>query len=106
MSFDMAALQAAISAHRRVARVVIAGVEGSSQREVGASMLVFAGGQSGTIGGGALEFEAAMVAREWMAGWGGAPPHPPPHRPGPPAPPPPPPNPLPQWGEGASCASG
>lgn len=69
MSFDMAALQAAISAHRRVARVVIAGVEGSSPREVGASMLVFADGQSGTIGGGALEFEAAMVAREWMAGF-------------------------------------
>jgi xanthine dehydrogenase accessory factor len=63
MSFDLAALQGALSAQGRVARVVIASVEGSSPREVGASMLVFADGQSGTIGGGALEFEAAAKAR-------------------------------------------
>lgn len=65
--FDLSALAAALQAHGRVARVVIAGVEGSSPREVGASMLVFADGQSGTIGGGALEFEAAAKAREWLA---------------------------------------
>lgn len=65
--FDLSALAAAIAAHGRVARVVIAGVEGSSPREVGAAMLVFADGQSGTIGGGALEFEAAGRAREWLA---------------------------------------
>jgi xanthine dehydrogenase accessory factor len=67
--FDLAALEAALEAHGRVARVVIAGVEGSSPREVGASMLVFEDGQSGTIGGGALEYEAAAKAREWLAGF-------------------------------------
>jgi xanthine dehydrogenase accessory factor len=66
--FDLAALAAALEAHGQVARVVIAGVEGSSPREVGAAMLVFADGQSGTIGGGALEYEAAAKAREWLAG--------------------------------------
>lgn len=65
--FDLGALAAALQAHGRVARVVIASVEGSSPREVGASMLVFADGQSGTIGGGALEFEAAAKAREALA---------------------------------------
>ncbi len=65
--FDLGALAAALETHGRVARVVIAGVEGSSPREVGASMLVWEGGQAGTIGGGALEFEAAGRAREWLA---------------------------------------
>ena len=66
--FDLGALAAALADHGRVARVVIAGVEGSSPREVGASMLVWAGGQSGTIGGGALEYEAAAKARGLLAG--------------------------------------
>jgi xanthine dehydrogenase accessory factor len=66
--FDLSALAAALEAHGRVARVVIAGVEGSSPREVGASMLVFADGQSGTIGGGALEFEGAAKARVLLGG--------------------------------------
>lgn len=65
--FDLGALFAALAAHGRVARVVIAGVEGSSPREVGASMLVWDQGQSGTIGGGALEFEAAARARARLA---------------------------------------
>ena len=60
--FDLGALAAAIAAHGPVARVVIAAHDGSSPREVGASMLVRDGGQSGTIGGGALEFEAAAKA--------------------------------------------
>ncbi len=66
--FDLGALQAAIDAHGRVARVVIAAFEGSSPREVGASMLVWETGQSGTIGGGALEFEAVARARLALAG--------------------------------------
>lgn len=65
--FDLSGLAAALAAHGRVARVVIAGVEGSSPREVGASMLVWEDGQSGTIGGGALEFEACAKARELLA---------------------------------------
>jgi xanthine dehydrogenase accessory factor len=64
MSFDAASLRAAVLAHGAVARVLVAAVEGSVPREPGAAMLVWTGGQSGTIGGGALEFEAARRARE------------------------------------------
>lgn len=64
MGFDLAALRAAVLTHGRVARVVIAAIEGSSPREVGAAMLVWPTGQSGTIGGGALEHQAAQSARE------------------------------------------
>ena len=70
MSFDFLGLTAAIRDHTRVARVVVAGVAGSVPREVGAAMLVWATGQSGTIGGGALEFEAAGAARAMLAGGG------------------------------------
>ncbi len=75
---DLGELEAALAAHGRVARVVIAAVEGSAPREVGAAMLVWEGGQAGTIGGGALEFRAAERARGMLAGAmpaGGPPPH-------------------------------
>ena len=62
MAFELGALRAAVAAHGRVARVVVAGVAGSAPREVGAAMLVWEGGQSGTIGGGALELMAAEAA--------------------------------------------
>ncbi len=65
--FDLAALAAAVAREGAVARVVIAGFRGSTPRETGAAMLVWDGGQSGTIGGGALEFEAAEVARRLAA---------------------------------------
>ncbi len=65
--FDLAGLQAAVAQQGRVARVVIAGFEGSSPREVGAAMLVWATGQSGTIGGGALEWQASARARARLA---------------------------------------
>ncbi len=64
--FDLEGLWAALAAHGRVARVVIAAHDGSSPREVGAAMLVWPGGQSGTIGGGALEWEALGRARAMM----------------------------------------
>jgi xanthine dehydrogenase accessory factor len=63
MGFDLAELRAAVAGHGRVARVTIAALRGSSPREVGAAMLVWDGGQSGTIGGGTLEYEAARAAR-------------------------------------------
>lgn len=67
--FDLAALTDAVAAHGRVARVVIAGHDGSSPREAGAAMLVWGDGQSGTIGGGALEWQAVQDARaQLMAG--------------------------------------
>lgn len=62
MAFDLDGVRAAVAQHGTVARVVIAEVAGSSPREVGASMLVWKDGQSGTIGGGALEFQAAQQA--------------------------------------------
>ena len=68
MSFDLHNLSAAIEAHGPVARVVIADVAGSAPREVGASMLVWADGQSGTIGGGALELAEAEAARAGRTG--------------------------------------
>ncbi|MEP2758499.1 MAG: XdhC family protein, partial [Hyphomicrobiales bacterium] len=67
MSFDRDALIAACMAQGRVARVVVAAVKGSAPREVGAAMLVWPGGQSGTIGGGALEYQLAQAARDSLA---------------------------------------
>lgn len=65
--YDLDALAAAVTAQGRVARVVIAGVAGSSPREVGAAMLVWATGTSGTVGGGALEWAAIADARALLA---------------------------------------
>ncbi|QIE41446.1 xanthine dehydrogenase accessory protein XdhC [Rhodobacteraceae bacterium SC52] len=70
MSFDLETLKAAVAAHGRVARVVVASAQGSAPREAGASMLVWDTGQSGTIGGGALEYDAARLARETLANAG------------------------------------
>jgi xanthine dehydrogenase accessory factor len=64
--FDVLALQQAVAAQGSVARVVIAGFAGSAPREVGAAMLVWADGQSGTIGGGALEWQAVLRARTML----------------------------------------
>lgn len=63
MGFDLEALREAVKTHGKVSRVVIARIRGSSPREVGAAMLVWPGGQTGTIGGGTLEFQAAEAAR-------------------------------------------
>ncbi len=68
---DPVALRAAVAVHGPVARVVVAAHDGSSPREPGAEMLVWADGQSGTIGGGTLEFEAAAKARALLARGGG-----------------------------------
>ncbi len=43
--------------------VTVADVKGSAPREAGASMQVWADRQSGTIGGGALEWEATRIAQ-------------------------------------------
>lgn len=68
MSFDLPAMQAAVAAHGRVARVLITRTAGSAPRGAGTVMLVWDGGQSGTIGGGTLELEAARAARGMVAG--------------------------------------
>lgn len=64
---DLKALGAAVAAHGTVVRVVVAAHEGSSPREAGAEMLVWDQGQSGTIGGGTLEYEAVARARALLA---------------------------------------
>lgn len=63
MAIDLRQLDRAIAAHGPVARVVVAATAGSTPREVGTAMLVWPGGQSGTIGGGELEYRAAQEAR-------------------------------------------
>lgn len=67
MSLDLPALRAAVAAHGAVIRVVIASVAGSAPRDPGAAILVWQQGQSGTIGGGALEWQAAAEARALLA---------------------------------------
>lgn len=62
MSFDLETLRESVR-QGPVARVVVASTKGSVPREVGASMIVTANGFHGTIGGGALEYEAIGRAR-------------------------------------------
>lgn len=64
--FDPGEIREAAAEHGRVARVCVAKTEGSAPREAGASMLVWDSGQSGTIGGGALERAAEIQARETL----------------------------------------
>lgn len=63
---DLGTLTDTLDTHGRVARVVVADIAGSVPREVGASMLVWPEGQSGTIGGGTLEYEATKAARDML----------------------------------------
>ncbi|NKX44132.1 xanthine dehydrogenase accessory protein XdhC [Roseicyclus persicicus] len=48
-------------------RVTIMAVQGSAPREAGTAMLVRADGIAGTIGGGALEWEAMRIGRQMLA---------------------------------------
>lgn len=67
MSFDLPQLQNAVARHGRVGRIVVVSHKGSAPREAGTSMLVWETGQAGTIGGGALEFEAVRALRARLA---------------------------------------
>lgn len=66
--FDLPELRDAARRHGRVARVVVADARGSAPRDPGAAMLVWADGFSGTIGGGALEWQALADARARLDG--------------------------------------
>lgn len=59
-----------LAARGPVARVVVAGTRGSVPREVGAAILVTDQTVEGTVGGGALEFEAIGRARDVLRGGG------------------------------------
>lgn len=62
-------LAEAVSAHRAAALVTVADTKGSAPREAGAAMAVLPdGGFFGTIGGGALEHEAQVLARQLAQG--------------------------------------
>ena len=63
MSFDLAKLVAVVEGGP-VARVVVSETRGSVPREAGTAMLVRAADVIGTIGGGALEYEAIARARK------------------------------------------
>ena len=63
--FNLEQLQAAV-AKGPVIRVVIAKHAGSAPRETGTAMLIGHNWQDGTIGGGALEFEATHIARNML----------------------------------------
>ena len=65
MSFDLSALKAAL-AKGPVIRVVLSETRGSVPRGAGTAMLITSDGQDGTIGGGALEFEATRRARAML----------------------------------------
>lgn len=53
--------------------VQVARTQGSTPRETGAWMMVWADGQAGTIGGGQLEYQACADARALLAGTAGGP---------------------------------
>lgn len=67
MGFDRDQMARLTAAHGAVIRVVVAEVAGSAPREAGAAMVVWADGQEGTIGGGALEYQATATARAMLA---------------------------------------
>lgn len=48
--------------------VTVSRTQGSAPRDAGTQMRVFANGQDGTIGGGALEWEATAIARTMLTG--------------------------------------
>ncbi|MDE0969424.1 MAG: xanthine dehydrogenase accessory protein XdhC [Octadecabacter sp.] len=51
--------------------VSVTAIKGSAPREAGATMRVWADHQDGTIGGGALEFEATRIAQKLLVAGGG-----------------------------------
>lgn len=66
MSFDLNVLGKFVASHGAVVRVLVSGTKGSAPRNAGATMLIWQGGQSGTIGGGALEHKASLQALEML----------------------------------------
>ena len=63
----LATLRNRLQTHKTVVRVTVAAVRGSAPREPGASMLIHAGGEDGTIGGGHLELMASNIARDMLS---------------------------------------
>lgn len=68
MSFDRKHLDKCVGEQGAVVRVLVTGTKGSAPRDAGTCMLIWQDGQSGTIGGGALEYQASLQAREMLTG--------------------------------------
>lgn len=66
MSLDLPALREAVARHGAVVRILVVAVAGSVPRGAGTSMLVWEGGEDGTIGGGELENQAVREARAML----------------------------------------
>lgn len=66
MTLDVARLGTLIAEHGRVARVLVVEARGSVPRGAGTSMILWDGGMEGTIGGGALEWQAIDAARSTL----------------------------------------
>jgi xanthine dehydrogenase accessory factor len=60
---DLAAISQAVAKYGKVARVVLAQVQGSAPRSAGTSMLIWEDGSADTIGGGQLELQSMDHAR-------------------------------------------
>jgi xanthine dehydrogenase accessory factor len=67
MSFDLTRLTETVRRHDAVVRLLVSRSAGSAPRDAGTSMLVWAEGEEGTIGGGTLEFQAIAEARQMLA---------------------------------------
>lgn len=65
---NIPSIETFLARHKRVVKVTLSRVRGSSPRETGTEMLVASGKLWGTIGGGQLEFLAIERAREMLAG--------------------------------------
>ena len=63
MAFDLKELKRQIDLNGKLVRIVVTEVKGSVPRDFGTSMMVWKDGQAGTIGGGALEYQAVKAAR-------------------------------------------
>ncbi len=59
-------LQQVMKRGERCVLVTVAGVRGSTPREIGAKMIVTASESIGTIGGGQLEYQCVQAACEWL----------------------------------------
>src|SRR3954467_8801103 len=66
MSEWIAQARQAVSAGERLAMVTVVGAQGSTPRETGARMLVWADRFTGTIGGGSLERQGLDQARRML----------------------------------------
>ena len=64
MALDLKMLRKKVLLHGKVCRTAIIEAKGSVPRGIGTEMLTWEGGQHGTIGGGALEFQATKEGFE------------------------------------------